>query len=148
SFTLKPDVAGRHLHGCWQLSTGDAGFSQLASSSPRATSVSQPRPSRHSNRQSGCSDGFTVNRVAMDNGILFNITDMSRKRHLRAGCFPHLWPACCWVSPSTCWCEPAFFCADWSVRVGDAMGIPDTVMGLTLLSIGTCIPDALLLDFC
>uniref|UniRef100_A0A1I8I2R8 Na_Ca_ex domain-containing protein n=1 Tax=Macrostomum lignano TaxID=282301 RepID=A0A1I8I2R8_9PLAT len=45
---------------------------------------------------------------------------------------------------SVLWVSGLIYLLVWMVcAVGDAMGIPDTVMGLTLLSIGTCIPDAL-----
>ncbi|PAA79702.1 hypothetical protein BOX15_Mlig021664g2 [Macrostomum lignano] len=45
---------------------------------------------------------------------------------------------------SVLWVSGLIYMLVWMVcAVGDAMGIPDTVMGLTLLSIGTCIPDAL-----
>jgi sodium/potassium/calcium exchanger 2 len=37
----------------------------------------------------------------------------------------------------------SFFMVDWATRIGDTIGIPPAVMGLTFLAAGTSVPDLL-----
>lgn len=60
-----------------------------------------------------------------------------RKEGKQGWCYATFFGSICWIGIFS------WFMVDWCVKIGDTLGIPNVVMGLTFLAAGTSVPDLL-----